>query len=81
MRPEALFPLFAEATSLPGIGPRVLKLVERAARGNRVIDVINTLPISVVDNHCHLDFADGDAQLSVQIDYPEPSKRVVSQSS
>ncbi|WP_372006626.1 ATP-dependent DNA helicase RecG [Tistrella mobilis] len=49
MRPEALFPLFAEATSLPGIGPRVLKLVERAARGSRVIDVINTLPVSVVD--------------------------------
>ena len=49
MRPEALFPLFAEATSLPGIGPRVLKLIERAARGSRVIDVINTLPVSVVD--------------------------------
>lgn len=49
MRPEPLFPLFAEATTLPGIGPRVLKLVARAAHGDRVIDVLWTLPIALVD--------------------------------
>ena len=31
MRPEILFPLFAPATSLPGIGPRLAKAVEKAA--------------------------------------------------
>ena len=31
MRPEILFPLFAEATSLKGVGPRVAPLVNKVA--------------------------------------------------
>ncbi len=48
MRPEILFPLFAPATSLPGIGPKVARQVERLA-GPRVVDLLWHLPRDVVD--------------------------------
>ena len=49
MRPEILFPLFASVTSLPGIGPRLAPLVERAAGGDKVLDVLWHLPAGIVD--------------------------------
>ncbi len=48
MRPEVLFPLFAPVTTLPGIGPRVGKLVEKVA-GEKVIDLCWHLPGGLVD--------------------------------
>ena len=48
MRPEVLFPLFASVTSLPKIGPRLAKLVEKVA-GPNVVDLLWHLPASVVD--------------------------------
>ena len=48
MRPEALFPLFAPVTSLPGVGPRLAKLVERVA-GQRVVDLVWHLPGGLID--------------------------------
>jgi len=48
MRPKALFPLFAEITALPGIGPRNKALFERLA-GSRVIDLLWHLPTGLVD--------------------------------
>ena len=48
MRPEILFSLFAEVTSLPGIGPRNAKLVQGLA-GPHVIDLLWHLPREVVD--------------------------------
>jgi ATP-dependent DNA helicase RecG len=48
MRPAILFPLFAETRSLPGIGPRLEKLVARAA-GPRLIDLIFHLPSGLID--------------------------------
>ncbi|HEY5008439.1 MAG TPA: hypothetical protein VII42_10565, partial [Caulobacteraceae bacterium] len=39
MRPEILFPLFAPATSLKGVGPKLAPLVERLA-GPLVRDVL-----------------------------------------
>lgn len=48
MRPDILFPLFAETTSLKGVGPKVAQLIERAA-GARVIDLCLTLPTAFVD--------------------------------
>ena len=48
MRPLSLSPLFAEVTSLPGIGPRWGKLVERLA-GPLVVDLLWHLPFAVVD--------------------------------
>jgi ATP-dependent DNA helicase RecG len=49
MRPEALFPLFADITTLPGIGPRLAVLVEKVAAGGRVKDVLFTAPTGVTD--------------------------------
>jgi ATP-dependent DNA helicase RecG len=49
MRPRILFPLFAPLTSLPGLGPRLAPLVARVAGGDRVIDLLFTLPTGSVD--------------------------------
>ncbi|MFN4355456.1 ATP-dependent DNA helicase RecG [Parvibaculum sp.] len=48
MRPEVLFPLFAPARSLPGIGPRLEQLVERLA-GPKVVDLLWHLPSGLID--------------------------------
>jgi ATP-dependent DNA helicase RecG len=48
MRPQSLTPLFAHVTSLPGIGPRLGKLVERLT-GPLVVDVLWHLPSGVID--------------------------------
>ena len=48
MRPEILFPLFAPVTSLPGIGPRLAKLVQRLA-GPALVDLLWHLPVSFID--------------------------------
>jgi len=48
MRPEVLFPLFAPARSLPGIGPRLEKLVEKLT-GGKVVDLLWHLPAGLID--------------------------------
>ncbi|MCZ6764532.1 MAG: ATP-dependent DNA helicase RecG [Alphaproteobacteria bacterium] len=48
MRPERLNPLFAETTSLTGIGPRLGALYEQLC-GSHVVDLLWHLPISIVD--------------------------------
>ena len=48
MRPEILFPLFAEIRSLPGVGPRIGKAIERLA-GKRLVDLLWHLPNGVID--------------------------------
>lgn len=48
MRPQNLTPLFAQATALPGIGPRLGKLVEKIA-GPQVVDLLWHLPTAVID--------------------------------
>jgi len=48
MRPQSLTPLFAQVTSLPGIGPRLGKLVERLA-GPLVLDLLWHLPLGIID--------------------------------
>lgn len=47
MRPEILFPLFAPATSLKGVGPKLAPLIERLA-GPLVRDLIVMTPQSVI---------------------------------
>ena len=49
MRPEILFPLFAPATSLPGVGPRYAKLFEGLLGGPAVIDLCWHLPSGIID--------------------------------
>ncbi len=48
MRPQILFPLFAPVTSLPGIGMRLARLVERAA-GPLIADLCWHLPSGLID--------------------------------
>ena len=48
MRPQILNPLFRPVTALPGIGPRVGKLVERLA-GSKVVDLLWHLPAGLID--------------------------------
>ncbi len=48
MRPEILFPLFTDVTDLSGIGPRLAKLVAKAA-GPQVVDLLWHLPSGLVD--------------------------------
>ncbi len=48
MRPDILFPLFAQVTDLPGIGPRLGKLIAKLA-GERVVSLLWHLPAGLVD--------------------------------
>ena len=48
MRPQILFPLFAPVTALPGIGPRLAKLIEKVA-GDKVVSLCWHLPTGLVD--------------------------------
>ena len=48
MRPAILFPLFAETRSLAGIGPKLERLIAKAA-GARLVDLIFAPPVGVID--------------------------------
>ena len=48
MRPQVLFPLFAEVTTLPGVGPRLARLIAKLA-GPRVVDLLWHLPSGIID--------------------------------
>jgi ATP-dependent DNA helicase RecG len=48
LRPEILFPLFAPVTTLPGVGPRFGKLIERLT-GPAAVDLLWHLPSGVID--------------------------------
>lgn len=49
MRPQSLFPLFADITTLPGVGPRLAVLIGKVAGGARVKDLLFTPPSGVTD--------------------------------
>jgi ATP-dependent DNA helicase RecG len=49
LRPQILYPLFAPVTSLPGIGPRLGRLVEKLAGGPLVADLLWHLPVGLID--------------------------------
>jgi ATP-dependent DNA helicase RecG len=48
MRPQILYPLFADVATLPGIGPRFAKLIAKVA-GPRLVDLLWHAPISLLD--------------------------------
>jgi ATP-dependent DNA helicase RecG len=59
MRPSVLDPLFAQAANLPGVGPKLAKLLDKlldklmagaeAAAGARVVDLLFHLPYAMID--------------------------------
>lgn len=81
MRPEILFPLFAPARSLPGIGPRLEKLVEKLA-GTKVIDLLWHLPSGLIDRRSRPKIAevrDGEIatiEVTVGLHIPPRTKRL-----
>ncbi len=79
MRPEVLFPIFAAARSLPGVGPKIAPAVERVA-GPRVVDLLWHLPAGMVDRRYAPTIADAEpgciATITVQVDrHLPPSSR------
>jgi len=60
MRPQSLFPLFADLTTLKGVGPRLAALIEKAAGGGRVKDILFTAPTGLVDRTRRVLISDAD---------------------
>ncbi|SFK32093.1 ATP-dependent DNA helicase RecG [Methylocapsa palsarum] len=61
MRPSLLNPLFAPAASLPGVGPKTGKLLDRlfgAPDGARILDVLFHLPTATIDRRNRPKIAD-----------------------
>lgn len=48
LRPEVLYPLFAQTTTLPGIGPRLGKLIENIA-GRNLVSLCWHMPTGIID--------------------------------
>jgi len=75
VRPEILYPLFAEVTTLPGVGPRMAKLYCSLA-GSRVLDLCWHLPSGIVDRRYAPKLANATAgrvaTLTVRITAHEP---------
>ena len=70
MRPQSLFPLFADLTTLKGVGPRLAALMEKVA-GPRVKDLVFTAPTGLVDRTHRVsisDAGDAGAQMLVTIE-------------
>ena len=81
MRPEVLFPLFAETRSLPGVGPRIGAAIERLA-GPRIVDLLWHLPIGIVDRRFSPAIANAPDKaivtIAVEVDrhVPAPNRRI-----
>ena len=60
MRPQILFPLFADLITLKGVGPRLAALIEKTVRGARVKDVLMTAPVGLVDRTRRLTISDAE---------------------
>jgi ATP-dependent DNA helicase RecG len=82
MRPEILYPLFKTLTTLPGIGPRNAKLVERVIGGPHVVDLLWHLPTGLIDRSFQPPLRDAPAgriaTLLVTVDkhVPAPNRRL-----
>jgi ATP-dependent DNA helicase RecG len=77
MRPEILFPLFAPASSLKGVGPRLAPLLEKLA-GPLVRDVLFMSPQSLIRRRATtiVEAMEGEVQtLTVTIDAHQPPAR------
>src|SRR5215475_9169643 len=80
MRPPLLSPLFASATTLSGVGPKVDKLLGRVTgreNGARIVDLLFHLPSGVVDRRARPKLRDVEpgtvVTVAVTIDRHRPS--------
>ena len=78
MRPDILFSIFAPVTGLPGVGPKISKLIERLA-GPAIVDLLWHLPSGLIDRRYSPKIADAIegaiATLTVTVDKHSPSAR------
>jgi ATP-dependent DNA helicase RecG len=72
MRPSILDPLFASATNLPGVGPKVGKLLDKLVGqgdlGARVLDLLFHLPSGTIDRRHRAKIADAPLDQIVMIE-------------
>ena len=66
MRPEVLYPLFAPVTTLPGIGPRLGKLVEKVA-GRTIANLCWHLPTGIIDRRYSPKLAEAPVSVTVTV--------------
>ena len=75
MRPETLNPLFAQTRALQGVGPKLAELISKAA-GDHVIDLLFTLPHSLIDRSARPTIAKAElgqlATFEVIVEHHEP---------
>lgn len=75
MRPSILDPLFADITSLRGVGPKIAPLIAKVA-GPRLVDLVLTPPVGIVDRSYSPKIAeaveDRLATLLVRVDRHQP---------
>ncbi|PCI49343.1 MAG: ATP-dependent DNA helicase RecG, partial [Alphaproteobacteria bacterium] len=57
MRPEILYPFFADTISLPGVGGRIAGLLEKII-GRRVLDLFWHFPVDIIDRRASPALAD-----------------------
>lgn len=78
-RPYALDPLFAPLTSLPGIGPKIGKLLEKLVGGPKLLDVLWHKPADIVDRRFQPKIKDAPnghiATLTMRVEQHTPSTR------
>ncbi|XBQ15893.1 MAG: ATP-dependent DNA helicase RecG [Oceanicaulis sp.] len=81
MRPQILFPLFADLTTIKGVGPRLAALIEKVA-GSRVKDLVLTAPTGLVDRTRRLAISDAGDQgglvtieAVVEVHVPRPTMK------
>jgi ATP-dependent DNA helicase RecG len=78
MRPQVLFPLFAQVLDLPGVGPRIAKLLAALGAG-RVVDLLWHWPTGIIDRRFAPTIADAPegamATLTVRVDKHLPAPR------
>ena len=78
-RPFALDPLFAPQTTLPGIGPKNGKLLEKLVGGPKLLDVLWHKPFDIVDRRFRPKVADAPnghiATLTVTVEKHSPNAK------
>ncbi len=58
MRPEILFDLFKPVTTLKGVGARIAKSLESVTGGDRLVDLLWHLPVTIIDRRYAPSIAD-----------------------
>ncbi|MGH1403428.1 MAG: ATP-dependent DNA helicase RecG [Alphaproteobacteria bacterium] len=78
-RPFALDPLFRHITTLPGVGPRNAKLLEKLLNGQKVLDLLFHAPVDFIDRRFSCPVSDCPngkvVTLQVHIDKHIPNSR------